>query len=120
MPPFLIVEDNIDSADMMARILRFYNLPHEIVTTAEAALEQVTQRPYSGLIIDLALPAMDGWTLLRHVQSLPEVQHLACVAVTAYHSNDLFAKAAAAGFAAYFPKPLEKAAFAAELQRLVG
>jgi CheY-like chemotaxis protein len=119
MLPILIVEDNQDSRDMMARILRYHQLDFEITESAEEALERLIQQRYAAMVIDLALPQMDGWTLLQQVRHNPQTFHLNCVAVTAYHSPELAGKAIHAGFNAYFPKPLEKTAFAKELRRAV-
>jgi CheY-like chemotaxis protein len=120
MLPILIVEDNQDSRDMMARILRYHQLAFEVTSSAEEALDRLSERDYGAVVIDLALPQMDGWTLLQHVLHNPETAHLHCIAVTAYHSAELAGKAIHAGFTAYFPKPLEKNAFANQLHRAIG
>jgi len=119
--PILIVEDNPDSSDMMGRILRYYHIDFEVVNSAEEALRHMTDPvQYSGVIIDLALPEMDGWTLLSILRGNEVTWHLPCLAVTAYHSLELIPQAAQAGFNAYFPKPLEKSAFADEVRKMLG
>lgn len=119
--PILIVEDNVDSSDMIGRILRFHKIEFEVVDSAEEALGRFQESvQYSGVIIDLALPAMDGWTLLSVIKGNIATQHLPCMAVTAYHSLELIPQAARAGFSAYFPKPLEKVTFADEVRKMVG
>jgi CheY-like chemotaxis protein len=74
---------------------------------------------YSAVIIDLALPGMDGWGLLRTIQQNPRTRDLRCVAVTAFHSAETAVKAVESGFAAYFPKPLEATSFVRELERVL-
>ncbi len=118
-PTVLIVEDNPDSQDMIARILRHYNIDSAHVASAEEALESLEQSVYDGLVVDLALPAMDGWTLIEYLHSNPRTAHLKCVAVTAYHSRELAAQALQAGFEAFFPKPLDKAVFAERVRQMV-
>ncbi|MCU0476331.1 MAG: response regulator, partial [Anaerolineae bacterium] len=106
--PVLIVEDNPDASDMMGRILRYNEIDFEVVQSAEEALQQMANpAQYSGLIIDLALPEMDGWTLLSVLRGNATTWHLPCVAVTAYHSPELTLHASRAGFNGYFSKPLE-------------
>lgn len=119
--PILIVEDNPDSSDMMARILRHHQIDFEVVQSAEEALQQMTDPvQYSGVIIDLALPQMDGWTLLSVLRGNATTWHLPCLAVTAYHSPELTQHASQAGFNGYFSKPLEKAAFVDEVRKMLG
>ncbi len=114
----LVVEDNLDSQDMIGRILRHYQIDFDVTATAEDALDLLTKHEYKGLVIDLSLPKMDGWTLLERVRHNPDTAQMICVAVTAYHSAELAVEAVEAGFAAFFPKPLHNTAFAREIQRI--
>jgi CheY-like chemotaxis protein len=115
----LVVEDDQDGQELVARMLNYHKIPFHIVFTAEDALEALNQGQYTGAIFDLNLPGMDGCTLLDAVKSDPHTANLPCVAITAYHSADLAVKAIEAGFVAYFPKPLESTSFVRELQRVL-
>jgi len=115
----LVVEDDQDGQEVVARMLNFHRIPFHIVFSAEDALEALSQNHYSGAIFDLNLPGMDGWSLLQEVKSNPQIGSLPVVAVTAYHSAELAVKAIEAGFVAYFPKPLESTSFVRELQRVL-
>ena len=115
----LVVEDDQDGQELVARLLSYHKIPFHIVFNAEDALEALTQGRYTGAIFDLSLPGMDGWSLLEMVKSNPDTYNLPCVAITAYHSAELAVKAIEAGFAAYFSKPLESTSFVRELQRVL-
>jgi CheY-like chemotaxis protein len=115
----LVVEDDTDGQEVVARMLRYHHIPVDAVYSAEEGLELLAQNQYTGVITDLALPGMDGWTLLATMQITPHISRLPCVAMTAYHSADVAVKAIEAGFAAYFPKPLEPTTFVQELQRVL-
>jgi CheY-like chemotaxis protein len=116
----LIVEDEADSAEVIARILAYHEIQYVIASTAEEAvlLLEKDKNP-TLMIIDLALPGMDGWALLNVVRSDPETARVPAVAVTAYHSPAMAQKALSAGFNAYFPKPLDPTSFVQELERVV-
>ena len=108
----LVVEDDPDGQEVVGRILRHHNIAHVVVGTGEEALETLASQPFTGALIDLALPGMDGWRLLQ------EIQHhyaIPCVAVTAFHSAEVAVQAIDAGFAAYFSKPLDATSFVREL-----
>jgi CheY-like chemotaxis protein len=115
----LVVEDNNDSQDMIARIFRYHQISYEVVGSAEDAMVRLAGQPYAALVIDLSLPVMDGWTLMHNLRNQAATAHLACVAITSYHSAELAAKAIEAGFTAYYPKPINTSAFVAEIQRLL-
>jgi len=116
----LVVEDDRDGQEVVARMLHYHHIPVDAVYSAEEGLELLAQKRYTGVITDLALPGMDGWSLLATMQITPHVSRLPCVAITAYHSAEVAVKAIEAGFVAYFSKPLEPATFVQELQRVLG
>ena len=115
----LVVEDDPDGQEVVARLLRHHKIAADVVYTAEDALDMLVANEYSGAIFDLALPGMDGWSLLETIQNNDATASLPCVAITAYHSADVAVKAMEAGFVAYFPKPLEPVGFVRELQRVL-
>ncbi len=114
----LVVEDDPDGQEVVARMLRHRNIPMDVVGTAEDALDRLAQETFTGVVIDLALPGMDGFSLLQQLRDNPETSDLPCVAITAYHSAEVAVKAIESGFAAYFPKPLETTSFVRELERV--
>ncbi|MDX1995316.1 MAG: response regulator [bacterium] len=113
----LIVEDNIDSQNMLLWLLEHYEIGCDVCTSAAEALQQLAARPYRGLVVDLRLPDMDGWTLMNRVRT--ESADVQVVAVTAYHSPELRDKALKAGFDAYFAKPINGEAFIREIRRIL-
>lgn len=113
----LVVEDDPDGQEVVSRMLRYHNIGFDAVDNAEEALDLLANNTYSGLIIDLHLPGMDGWTLLKEVQEI--YGDVPCVAITAFHSAEVAVDAIEAGFSAYFPKPLEATSFVRELERVL-
>jgi CheY-like chemotaxis protein len=117
--PLLVVEDDPDGQELISRILGFHHMPHEVVFTAEEALELTTRCQFSAAILDLDLPEIDGWTLLTRLQTSPRTQHMPCVAITAYHAAEMAMRAREVGFKAYFPKPLDPRRFVADLEAVL-
>ncbi len=115
----LVVEDDPDGQEVVGRILKHHNIGADIAGTGEEALTLLQQKSYAIAVIDLALPQIDGWSLLEVIRSSPALMEMPCVAVTAFHSAEVAVKAVQAGFTAYFPKPLDATSFVRELQRFV-
>jgi CheY-like chemotaxis protein len=109
MQPVLIVEDEIDSLEMVQELLEYHGIQTLAAYNAEDALELLKDTQPSLVIIDLALPGIDGWLLLQEIQK--RVQGVPCVAVTAYHTAELAHKARKAGFDGYFAKPIQADSF---------
>lgn len=113
----MVVEDDPDGQEVVGRLLRYRKIAHDTAGNGEDALKQLDG--HTGVIIDLNLPGMDGWSLLKQIKNNPRTADLPCVAITAYHSAELAIKAIESGFAAYFPKPLDTTSFVRELERVM-
>lgn len=115
----LVVEDDPDGQEVATRILRHHQITTDVAGTAEQALDLLSRNRYTLAVVDLALPEMDGWSLLEAIQQNPALANFPCVAITAYHSAEVAVKAIGAGFSAYFPKPLDATAFVREIERII-
>lgn len=117
----LVVEDDSDSMAVVTLMLNPANIDTAEAVDAEQALQILNANPnvFSGVIIDLALPGMDGFALLQTIRKSPALKHLPCIAMTAFHTPELKSKAIRSGFDAYFPKPLDTAVFLGTLERLL-
>jgi CheY-like chemotaxis protein len=115
----LVVEDDPDGQELIGRLLRRHGVACDLVYDAEDALDCLSREQYSGVVIDLVLPEIDGWTLLKKIKANTHLAGLPCIAISAYHNPTIAADAARAGFTNYFAKPLEVTPFMAELQQLI-
>ncbi|MBI1276579.1 MAG: response regulator [Anaerolineaceae bacterium] len=115
----LIVEDEIDGQEVVEAILGYFNISADAVGTAEDALHLLNQNQYTAAVIDLGLPGMDGIELISAMRNDSTYAQLPCVAITAFHSSQLKQQALAAGFDAYFAKPLDDTSFVRELDRII-
>lgn len=115
----LIVEDEPNSMEMMKELLTHYRIRSYAAYSAEAALELMRTIHPTLVIVDLALPKMDGWELLQALRSNPATAGIPAVAVTGYDSESVAQQTLRAGFEAYFPKPVNASLFMKELVRLL-
>lgn len=117
----LVVEDEADSADVMARMLRSVGVDTILCGSAEHALEELgnTQNTFDCIVIDLALPGMDGFELMQVIRDEPDFQNLPLIAVTAFHTPELRVNALDSGFDGYFAKPLDTNLFMQTLERFL-
>jgi CheY-like chemotaxis protein len=109
--PILVVEDDPDGQEVVARMLKQVKVECEIAGSAEDAWEMLQSRSYIGAILDLALPGKDGFQLLNEIRNDPNLNQMPCIAVTAYHTPELKHDALNNGFDGYFAKPLNRTLF---------
>lgn len=107
-PPRVLV---VDDEPQVVWVLRF-GLESEGYDVATArngveALEQISIHRPELMVLDVMMPKMDGWTVLRELAKLPAADRPRVVMVTALASVDDKAKATALGADAYVPKPFD-------------
>lgn len=66
----LIVDDNQDSADALATVLRLMGHHSEVAYNGSAALDKINRFSPELFLLDLALPDMDGYELVRRLRPL--------------------------------------------------
>lgn len=103
----LIVEDFDDAREMYAAYLRYSGFR---VFEARDGLEAVSTalrcRP-DLIVMDLALPRMDGWAAAQRIKSDPSTHNARIIALTAYSDPDSYRRAIAAGCLMVCPKPCD-------------
>ena len=71
----LLVDDEVDFSEALAERMRQRGLEVDTVENGMKALEQVAQKVYDAVLLDLAMPGMDGIeTLKRMLQAKPDLQ----------------------------------------------
>jgi len=115
----LVVEDEMDSRDVVRDLLHYHGVTCQVTETAEDALRLLQAAVPDMVVIDLSLPAMDGWGLLRAIQDDRRLADVPCVAMTAYHSVEVARKAIEVGFAGYFAKPIDVGSFVQDLVQIL-
>jgi CheY-like chemotaxis protein len=101
----LIVDDDPASVDILAQLLRFNHFDVDVAMSGEEALGLIAARSYALLVLDLALPGMDGWELLKAVRSDPSSSAARVIALTAYYDPVVWEQARQLGFEGCYPKP---------------
>lgn len=91
----LIVDDNADAADTLARLLQTADYEVESVPNGREALAKILARIPDVVVLDLAMPEMDGPSFLEVVRSYLRLQSLPVVVLTGISDSPLIARAQA-------------------------
>ncbi|MGQ7242181.1 ATP-binding protein [Salinicola sp. V024] len=79
----LIVEDDHDTAMLLATLVRHWGYQAEIAHTMSEALKWLERRSFDALTLDLMLPDGNGLTLLRQLREQPQTRDLPVLVVSA-------------------------------------
>lgn len=110
MTTVLVVDDELSIRRMLGYMLGKTDYTVLMASDGEEALEKLANNPVNVLLLDVAMPNMDGLTLLRHVRAMPNYQSLPIIMLTASTDELKRAKALDAGanmFLNKFIKPSE-------------
>jgi DNA-binding response OmpR family regulator len=103
----LVIEDNMDAADSIARFLRLSSgYAVRVAYTGETGVKMAVADPPDAVICDIALPKLDGFHVAQELADLLPVKPL-MIAVTAFGGTYPEERARAAGFDHYFTKPAD-------------
>jgi CheY-like chemotaxis protein len=107
MAKILYVEDNEDNVYMLSRRLRRNG--HEVIVAAdgEQGLAMARAEAPALILMDLRLPAMDGWEATRRLKATPETRDIPIIALSAHVMAGDKEKALAAGCDDYETKPID-------------
>jgi CheY-like chemotaxis protein len=101
----LIVDDNHDSAELLAMLLGREGHETRVAHQAQQAIELAASFQPNIAFLDIGLPGMDGYELLHVLRARPELLGWKFVAVTGY--EELGPGSGAAAFDAHLVKPVD-------------
>ncbi|MET0266268.1 MAG: ATP-binding protein [Duganella sp.] len=114
----LVVDDNIDAAQTLQLLLEAAGHQVTVVHSAHEALEAAQAISPQLCLLDIGLPDINGNDLARGLRMLPASAGATLVAVTGYGRREDREVSAAAGFDAYFVKPVDVDALMAMIAKL--
>jgi signal transduction histidine kinase/CheY-like chemotaxis protein len=105
----LAVDDEPDAREILERVFESCKARVMTAGSAQDAMDLLTKNDFDVLLVDIAMPGEDGYTLIRKVRALPSPQKASvpAAALTAYAREDQRQAALAAGFQLHIAKPVD-------------
>ena len=101
----LVVDDNTPNRDVLAR--RLTREGHNVVTVANgtSALDLVARRDFDIILLDLMMPGMSGFEVLRRLKAAEQTNHIPVIMISAIDELDSVVRCIEAGAEDYLTKP---------------
>ena len=115
----LVVEDYEDAREMYAAYLQFSGYRVAEATNGIEAVEKTLELLPDIILMDLALPKMDGWEATRRLKTDERTKHIPIVALTGHALAGYAEGARQAGCDAFVTKPCLPDALVEEIQRML-
>ena len=103
----LVVDDNMDSAESMAALLKLYGHEVRVAYDGLAAVESALAFRPQVVLLDIGLPVLDGYEVARRLRRLDETKDMFLIAVTGYGRTEDRARALTGGFNYHITKPAD-------------
>ena len=119
MASLLLVENASDIRFMVELLLQ--SAGHTVVSVNDGiqAMQRAKQEPPDLIVMDLALPQLDGWEATRQLKERADTRHIPVLAFTAHVLPDEIERALAVGCAAVTTKPFDITTFLDTIDRLL-
>ena len=106
--PVLYIEDNPSNIRLMASIVaKRPDFEFISAISPQLGIELAQSRSPALIFVDINLPDMDGYAVLKKLRELDELKNVPVVAITANAMGKDIERGIAAGFADYLTKPIE-------------
>jgi two-component system, cell cycle response regulator DivK len=119
MKTILIAEDNPINRELLRELLEVRGYTVAEACDGQEALAMVEQAPPDILLLDIGMPQLDGFAVVRKLRENPRFVSLPVVAVTAYAMQSDREKIMNSGFDGYLSKPVNSTSLVQELDRLL-
>ncbi len=116
MAVIVIIEDNVQSGRLVAKLLN--NAGHQAILTetGEEGLTTIFESPPDLVLIDLGLPDIDGQTVIALLNQQPALAHTRLIAFTAWPAATAYSMAKAYGCHGVITKPIETRRFVGQVE----
>ena len=101
----LVVDDNNEAADITAELLGLYGYTTAVAYSGLPGLEAARNFAPDVVLLDLGMPVMDGYQVAAALRALPDFDHVALVAFTAWSDPVTRQRVRATGFDEHIIKP---------------
>lgn len=116
----LVVDDVEDNRDLYATYLAHAGYAVEQAADGEEALERLAEHRSRVVIMDLAMPVLDGFEATRIIKSSPETRDTIVIVVTGHATREDLRRAKEAGADDVVTKPCLPADLLARVKRALG
>jgi CheY-like chemotaxis protein len=115
----LVVDDNPINLKLASEVLRAGDFTVDVAVDAEHAQRMLATLCPDLILLDIALPGMDGLSLTRIIKADARLRLIPVVALTAYAMRGDDLKAADAGCDGYITKPIDTRVLARQVNDML-
>lgn len=113
------MDDEPDNIGVVELVFQFHGATVRTATSGQQCLALLEERMPSLIMVDIQMPVMSGYQLLREVRQHPGWQGIPVIAITAHATPEDQEQIIAAGFDGYIGKPISVVTLVDEVTKIV-
>ena len=119
MSKILVAEDNLPNRELIREILEACG--YEVIEAGDGqqALDKLEENLPDLVLLDIQMPVLDGYAVVRKLRQTPRLASLKVLALTAYAMQGDREKVLEAGFDGYLTKPVDMVSLAKQIAQLL-
>ena len=106
-PALLVVDDNEANRDMLGRRLTRLGYAVTVAVDGYDALDRVAHTPFDLVLLDVMMPGLDGFEVLRRLKGDAALRHVPVIVLSASDEVDSAVRCIELGAEDYLPKPID-------------
>lgn len=115
----LIVDDEVHNSGVLEYVFKFHEAKVRIADSGPECLRQIEKDPPTLILLDLSMPKMSGWEVLKIIRADEALKHIPVITITAQVMAGDRERALEAGFDGYIPKPISVSSIVKTIQDIL-
>ena len=115
----LVADDEVDNLRIIIFVMEFSRIATRTAANGKECIEQIKCKMPSFVLLDIQMPEMSGWDVIKAIRADEEMRKLPVIALTAYAMTEDRDRVMAAGFDGYIPKPITVPTFIQQVQDIL-
>jgi len=118
-PSVLVIEDSASVRRLIEVCLRVLDVDVAAAEDGIKGLDTARTTLPDLIVLDIGLPGMDGWEVLRHLRAGDETTHIKVLVLTAHAQPEVAEQAAQGGADDFMTKPFRPGELRERLEKLL-
>lgn len=115
----LVVDDHKDNLSVAEAVLQFHGANVKTAMNGIEGLDALKDFDATLILLDLSMPEMNGWEMLKQLRTKSETANIPIIALTAHVMSGDEEQVMEAGFDGYIPKPFSVATIVVQIQSIL-
>lgn len=115
----LVIEDSASVRRLIEVCLRVLGVEVRSASDGPEGLDAIRQERPDAVVLDIGLPGLDGWEVLKHLREDPETADLKVLVLTAHAQPEMADRAARGGADSFMTKPFRPLDLRIQVEKLL-